>query len=125
MPFIALIQDLLSLLTRMATSAIHSLSCILFRVLPCFKLEALINLPFEKSNCRALAISPTQIFQNTETFLFSCHKGYAISIRLANSECFESFKYLFKTEYSKSEVSFSYCELCDTNLENLKSDCRQ
>lgn len=29
-------------------------------------------------------------------FLFSCHKGYAISIRLAKSECFESFKYLFR-----------------------------
>lgn len=96
MPFIALIQDLLSLLTRTATSAIHSLSCILFRVLPYFQLETLTNLPFEKSKYRALAISPTQIFQNTETFLLSCHKGYAISIRLANSECFKSFKYLFR-----------------------------
>ena len=96
MPFIALIQVLLSLLTRTATSAVHSLSCILFRVLSYFKLEALTNSRFEKFKCRALAISPTQIFKNTKTFLFSCHKGYAISIRLANSEYFESFKYLFR-----------------------------
>lgn len=97
MPFIALIQDLLSLLTRTATSAIQSLSCILFRVLPYFKLEALTNLHFEKFKRRALFTSPTQIFQNTKIlFLFSCHKGYAISIRLAKSECFESFKYLFR-----------------------------